>query len=70
MPCCTLYRLINHSLETALHSNEATRADTYMYTHPVWTSSTVPLVDGNLKPPKKFSSKHTDEDQAVPFICD
>lgn len=31
---------------------------------------TVTLVDGNLKPPKKFSSKHTDEDQVVPFICD
>lgn len=68
MPSCTLCPLIHHSSETSLHSNEATRADNY--THPAWTSSTVPLVNGNLKPPKKFSSKYTDEDQVVLFICD
>ncbi|CAM4730120.1 unnamed protein product [Leuciscus chuanchicus] len=43
MPCGTLCPLIHHSLETALHSNEASRADTYMYTHPVWTSSNCTL---------------------------
>ncbi len=55
---------------THTHTHTRTHAHTHTHTHPVWTSSTVPLVDSNLKPPKKFSGKYTDEDQVVLFICD
>lgn len=69
MPCCTS---VHSSITPRKQFCSLMKPQGPMrtYKHRFWTSSTVALVEVNLKTPKKFSSKHTDEDQVVLFICD